>query len=142
MISSIFLLVLEIFTAFNSQIPGHMHGFEYTYVGLHGQGNLVPWTWAFALMAVIATHMMLCPPLRKNETTRAISCLLVFFSLWIEIGITLVITGFIPNHFDTITEYVPSIPELAFTLGVWATGFLILTILYKIAVSVKEEIAS
>jgi molybdopterin-containing oxidoreductase family membrane subunit len=93
-------------------------------------------------MAVIATLMLLCPPLRKNETTLAISCLLVFFSLWIEKGITLVITGFIPNPFDTITEYVPTVPELAITVGVWATGFLILTILYKVAVSVKEEIAS
>jgi molybdopterin-containing oxidoreductase family membrane subunit len=31
---------------------------------------------------------------------------------------------------------------LAITVGVWATGFLILTVLYKVAVSVKEEIAS
>ena len=78
----------------------------------------------------------------RSEKTLAISCVLVFFSLWIEKGITLVITGFIPNPFDTITEYVPTLPEVAITVGIWATGFLILTILYKIAVSVKEEIAS
>jgi molybdopterin-containing oxidoreductase family membrane subunit len=36
---------------------------------------------------------------------------------------------------------VPTLPELAITAGVWATGFLILVILYKIAVSVKEETA-
>ena len=142
LIISIFFVLLEIFTAFYSQIPGHMHGFVYTFVGLNGYGNLVPWTWASAVMAVVATLMLLCPPLRKNEKTLAISCLLVFFSLWIEKGITLVITGFIPNPFDTITEYVPTLPEVAITVGVWATGFLILTILYKIAVSVKEEIAS
>ncbi|MBW2392264.1 MAG: polysulfide reductase NrfD [Deltaproteobacteria bacterium] len=142
LIISIFFVVLEIFTAFYSQIPGHMHGFVYTFVGLNGYGNLVPWTWASAVMAVVATLMLLCPPLRKNEKTLAISCVLVFFSLWIEKGITLVITGFIPNPFDTITEYVPTLPEVAITVGIWATGFLILTILYKIAVSVKEEIAS
>jgi molybdopterin-containing oxidoreductase family membrane subunit len=142
MIISIFFVVLELFTAFYSQIPGHTHAFVYQFVGLHGHGSLVPWTWAFAVMAVVATLMLLCPPLRKNEKTLAISCLLVFFSLWIEKGVTLVITGFIPNPFDTITEYVPTLPELAITVGVWATGFLILTILYKIAVSVKEEIAS
>ena len=142
MIISIFFVLLELFTAFYSQIPGHTHAFVYQFVGLHGYGNLVPWTWAFAILAVIATLMLLVPSIRKNETTLAIACVLVFFSLWIEKGVTLVITGFIPNPLEKITEYVPTIPELAITVGVWATGFLVLTILYKVAVSVKEEIAS
>ncbi len=142
MIISIFFVLLELFTAFYSQIPGHTHAFVYQFVGLHGYGNLVPWTWAFAILAVIATLMLLVPSIRKNETTLAIACVLVFISLWIEKGVTLVITGFIPNPLEKITEYVPTIPELAITVGVWATGFLVLTILYKIAVSVKEEIAS
>ena len=142
MIISIFFVVLELFTAFYSQIPGHMQGFVYDFVGLHGKSNLVPWTWAFAIMAVVATLMLLCPPLRKNEKTLAVACVLVFISLWIEKGVTLVITGFIPNPFESITQYVPTLPEMAITLGVWATGFLVLTILYKVAVSVKEEIAS
>jgi Ni/Fe-hydrogenase subunit HybB-like protein len=53
-----------------------------------------------------------------------------------------VISGFIPDPFEKITQYAPTPPELAITLGVWATGFLILVVLYKIAISVKEEIAS
>jgi Ni/Fe-hydrogenase subunit HybB-like protein len=142
MIISIFFVLLELFTAFYSQIPGHTHAFIYQFVGLHGHGNLVPWTWAFAIMAVIATLMLLVPSIRRNETTLAIACVLVFFSLWIEKGVTLVITGFIPNPLERITEYVPTIPELAITVGVWATGFLVLTILYKVAVSVKEEIGA
>ncbi|HVO84178.1 MAG TPA: menaquinol oxidoreductase, partial [Syntrophobacteria bacterium] len=86
--------------------------------------------------------MLLVPALRHNETTLAIACVMVYFSLWIEKGITLVISGFIPNPFDKITQYVPTPPELGITLGVWATGFLILVVLYKIAISVKEEISS
>jgi Ni/Fe-hydrogenase subunit HybB-like protein len=142
MIISIFFVVLELFTAFYSQIPGHMQGFIYDFVGLHGNSNLVPWTWAFAIMAVIATLMLLVPAIRHNEKTLAVACVLVFISLWIEKGVTLVITGFIPNPFESITQYVPTVPELAITLGVWATGFLVLTILYKVAVSVKEEIGA
>jgi Ni/Fe-hydrogenase subunit HybB-like protein len=142
MIISIFFVVLELFTAFYSQIPGHMQGFVYDFVGLHGKSNLVPWTWAFAIMAVVATLMLLVPAIRHNEKTLAVACVLVFISLWIEKGVTLVITGFIPNPFESITQYVPTLPEMAITLGVWATGFLVLTILYKVAVSVKEEIAS
>jgi len=142
MIISIFFVLLELFTAFYSQIPGHMQGFVYNFVGLHGKGNLVPWTWAFAVMAVIATLMLLVPAIRQNEKTLAVACALVFISLWIEKGITLVITGFIPNPFEGITQYMPTVPELAITIGVWGTGFLILAILYKIAISVKEEVAS
>ena len=44
-----------------------------------------------------------------------------------------------PNAFERVTEYWPTIPELTIGLAVWAIGFLILTGLYKIAVSVKEE---
>jgi molybdopterin-containing oxidoreductase family membrane subunit len=142
MIISIFFVLLELFTAFYSQIPGHTHAFVYQFVGLHGHGNLVPWTWAFAILAVIATLMLLVPSIRENETTLAIACALVFISLWIEKGITLVITGFIPNPLERITEYVPTIPEIAITIGVWGTGFLVLTILYKVAVSVKEELGA
>ena len=142
MIVSIFFVVLELFTAFYSQIPWHTQAFVYQFVGLHGQGNLVPWTWAFAIMAVIATLMLLVPGIRHNEKTLAVACALVFISLWIEKGVTLVITGFIPNPFETITQYVPTAPELAITVGVWATGFLVLTILYKVAISVKEEISA
>jgi Ni/Fe-hydrogenase subunit HybB-like protein len=142
MIISIFFVILELFTAFYSQIPGHTHAFVYQFVGLHGHGALVPWTWAFAILAVIATLMLLCPPIRENEKTLAIACVMVFISLWIEKGVTLVITGFIPNPLEKITEYVPTIPELAITVGVWATGFLVLTILYKVAVSVKEELGA
>jgi len=142
MVISIFFVILEVFTAFYSQIPGHTQTFVYLFTGLEGFGNLVPWSWAFAVMAVISVVMLLVPALRHNETTLAIACVMVYFSLWIEKGITLVISGFIPNPFDKITQYVPTPPELGITLGVWATGFLILAVLYKIAISVKEEISS
>jgi molybdopterin-containing oxidoreductase family membrane subunit len=61
--------------------------------------------------------------------------------MWLEKGLGLVVAGFIPNPFDQVREYTPSILELMIALGVWATGFFVLTILYKIAASVKEEVA-
>jgi molybdopterin-containing oxidoreductase family membrane subunit len=47
----------------------------------------------------------------------------------------------VPNPLHHVVEYTPTIPEIIITLGVWATGFFILTILFKIAVSVKEEVS-
>jgi len=141
MIVSIFFVLMELFTAFYSQIPEHMHHFQYLFVGLHGHTNLVPWMWAFVILAVIALILLINPGTRKNEKTLGIACVAAFFSLWIEKGLGLVITGFIPSPLETITEYTPTLPEVGITLGIWGMGFLILTVLYKIAVSVKEEIS-
>lgn len=49
------------------------------------------------------------------------------------------VTGFIPSPLEKITEYTPTGPEVAITLGVWAMGLMILTVLYKVAIDVKEE---
>ena len=138
---SIFFVVMEIFTAFYSQIPEHMHHFQYLFVGLHGHAKLVPWMWTSVTLAVIAVALLINPGTRKNETTLGIACVATFFSLWIEKGLGLVVTGFIPSPLETVTEYTPTVPEIFITLGVWALGFSILTVLYKIAISVKEEVA-
>lgn len=140
MIINVFFLGLEFFTAFYSQIPGHMHSFVYLYAGLHGYSQLVPIMWLSSILAVVALVMLVFPQIRKNESLLAIACMATFFSLWIDKGFGLVVGGFVPNPFERITEYWPTLPETLITLAVWAIGFLVLTILYKIAVSVKEEV--
>jgi Ni/Fe-hydrogenase subunit HybB-like protein len=64
----------------------------------------------------------------------------VFIAMLLEKGLGLVVTGFIPNPLHTVVEYAPTAPELAITVGIWAIGFLIITVLYKMAIGVKEEI--
>jgi molybdopterin-containing oxidoreductase family membrane subunit len=49
------------------------------------------------------------------------------------------VTGFIPSPLEKITDYSPTGPEILITVGVWAMGLLVLTILYKVALSVKVE---
>ncbi|MDY6855283.1 MAG: NrfD/PsrC family molybdoenzyme membrane anchor subunit [Thermodesulfobacteriota bacterium] len=137
---SVFFVLLEIFTVFYSQIPEHMHHFEYLFIGLEGHGKLVPWMWSSAIMAIISLILLINPLTRKKEGILAFACVLVFLSLWIEKGLCLVITGFIPSPLDRIYEYSPTLPEISITLAVWAMGFLVLTILYKVGITVKEEI--
>lgn len=139
MIASVFFLGLEFFTAFYSQIPGHMHSFEYLYVGLEGHTRLVPLMWTSNILAVLALILLINPNTRKRESTLVLACLAVFISLWIDKGFGLIVGGFIPNPFGKIMEYWPTVPEVLISLGVWAMGFLILSILYKITVIVKEE---
>ena len=136
---NVFFVLLEFFTAYYSNIPGHMHTLDYLFFGLHGQGQLVPWMRVSTIFGIIAIVMFLVPATRKREDTLAIACVLLFISLWIDKGIGLVIGGFVPSPLEEITAYHPSFQEIMITLGVWATGFFILTVLYKIALSVKEE---
>lgn len=140
MITSVFFLLLEIFTAFYSKIPGHMHGFIYQFAGYEGHAELVPFMWLSVILSVTALILLVPPQFRSNEKLLKIACLAVFFGLYLEKGVGLVVTGFIPNVFDKVTPYVPTAPELAITVGVWATGFLIMAVLYKVAIGVKEEI--
>ncbi|MBM4135495.1 MAG: menaquinol oxidoreductase [Nitrospira sp.] len=140
MILNVLFLGFEFFTAFYSQIPGHMHSFVYLYTGLHGYSQLVPIMWLSSILAVVALFLLIFPQFRKNESLLAIACMATFFSLWIDKGFGLVVGGFVPSPLEKITEYWPTLPETLITLAVWAIGFLVLTILYKIAVSVKEEV--
>jgi molybdopterin-containing oxidoreductase family membrane subunit len=142
MIINVFFYLLEIFTAFYSQIPGHMVHFEFLFVGVDGYGKLAPWMWTATGFAVLSLVLLIIPSTRRNEETLAVACASVIVATWIDKGLGLVIGGFTPNPFERVTPYWPTTPEILITVGVWATGFFILTILYKIAVSVKEEVAA
>ena len=138
-IINLFFVCMEFFTAYYSQIPGHMETLNYLFFSLQGQGQLVPWMRLSFVMGIVAIIMLLIPAIKQNEGWLALTCMMLFFSLWIDKGIGLVIGGFVPNPLDEVTAYHPSIQEIMITLSVWATGFLILTVLYKIAIAVKEE---
>ncbi len=142
MITNVFFLLLEFFTAFYSGIPGHMHSLQYLFFGLDGHGKLVPFMWTFVVLAAVGIALLLVPKWRRQENLLAAAAAAVVVSTWIDKGMGLVVGGFIPNPFERVVEYAPTGAELLITLGVWAIGFLILTILYKVAVGVKEETAA
>ena len=65
---------------------------------------------------------------------------MVFIGTWIDKGLGMISGGFVPNPLHHVNEYIPTGPEIAITIGVYATGFLVLTVLFKMAVSIKEEL--
>jgi len=138
--ANVFFLLCEVFVAFYSNIPEHLDHFKYLYSGLHGHGVLVPWMWMSLVLMGTAMLLLVVPLTRKNEKILAIACVLVFAGTWIDKGLGLISGGFIPSPLHKVTEYVPTIPELVISLGVYGIGFFILTILMKVAVSVKEEV--
>jgi len=138
-IINVFFLLVEFFTTFYSNIPEHMNHFLYLLFGLDGKATLVPWMWASIILAVAAIVLLVNPRTRKRESILAISCAMIFVSVWIDKGLGLVVPGFIPSQVGEVVEYFPSLPEALITVGTWAFGMLVLTVLYKIVISVREE---
>ncbi len=139
-ILNVFFFLCEVFVVFYSQIPEHMDHFKYLFTGLHGHGVLVPWMWSSLFLMVTAIILLVPPMFRNNTTVLAIACVCVFIGTWIDKGLGMISGGFVPNPLHHVDEYVPTGPELMITLGVYASGIFILSALFKIAVSIKEEL--
>ena len=137
---NVFFFLCEVFVAFYSNIPEHMDHIKYLFVGLHGHGAYVPWMWASMILMLLGIILTVNPITRKNEGVLAVACVVIFLGTWIDKGLGMIAGGFTPSPLHEINEYIPSLPEIGIALGVWAMGFLVMTALFKIAVSVKEEI--
>ena len=64
----------------------------------------------------------------------------MFFSLWLDKGLGLIVGGFTPSPLETITTYTPTLPEWSIVVGIWAIGALLITVFYKITLSVRDEV--
>jgi len=137
---NVFFLLCEVFVVFYSQIPEHMDHLIYLFAGLHGHGTYVPWMWASMALMLIGIVLLVNPVTRKNELTLIAACICVFAGCYIDKGLGMISGGFVPNPLHEVNEYVPTVLEGVITIGVWALGFFVLSVLYKIAVSVKEEV--
>jgi len=140
MTANVFFVGLELFTVFYSDIPEHVEHFTYLYAGLHGHAVLAPWMWASLGLAGLSLVLLLVPRFRRREGLLVPASVAVVGSLWIDKGLGMVVTGFVPSPLGHVTEYWPSGREALIALGVYALGGLVLTVLYKIAVETREEL--
>ncbi len=139
MILNVFFVAMELFTALYSDIPEHVHHFQFLFVGLEGNNFLAPWMWLSVVLAVVALVILVNPATRRTETTLVVGCMAVFGSLWIDKGLGMVIAGFIPSPLGKVTHYSPTVPELTISLAIYAIGILIVTGLFKIALEVRGQ---
>ncbi len=137
---NVFFYLLEVFTAFYSGIPGHQHPMVYLFVGDHGHPAWVnAWMWAAVLMAFASLAILIPPSLRENTSLLPIALIMLVLASWIDKGLGLLIGGFTPNQFDTVTNYLPTGPEIMIALAIYAIGILVVSLLWKIAIDVKRE---
>jgi len=137
MFLNLFLLTAEIYKEYYSDTV-HIASFKYLFEGLHGHKQLVPWIWAAMAMNVTAFFLFLIPSTRKRLTTLNLGCLLIIAGVWIEKGPGFVIPGFVPDPLGEIYVYVPNLLELMVSFGIWAVGFLIFTLLMKVAIPIAS----
>jgi molybdopterin-containing oxidoreductase family membrane subunit len=136
MIINTFFILMEFFTAMYSDVPDLTSDFNDLYLGA-AHTSLLPWGRTSLILMAAALVFLLIPRLRHNEKGLVAACILVFSSLWVDKGVCMVVGGFIPSPLGTITRYVPTLPEIIITVGVWAVGALMVTVFYKIALSVR-----
>ena len=136
---NIFFILAEVFTAFYSEIPAHEEHFEYLFIGLSGDRHLVPWMWLSVLLSWLALALLLVPKWRTNIRLLAVACVCIFVSIWLDKGLGLMVGGMVPSPLGAVTRYVPTLPESTIVLGIWAIGALMITVFYKIALSVWKE---
>jgi Ni/Fe-hydrogenase subunit HybB-like protein len=142
MCANVFFILMEFFTAFYSSIPEHIRHFQYLYFGLDGHNTLVPWMWSSAILAIVSLVLLLIPKYRKNEKILVWICAAIFISIWIDKGLGMVVTGFIPTPIGKVVDYSPTAPELFISLAIWAIGFFIITVFYKITLSLRKELVT
>ncbi len=137
---NVFFFLCEIFVSFYSNIPGHTHAIKYLFIGIDGHTLYVPWMWSSMALMVLGIILTVNPVTRKNEATLAVGCAVVVIGTWIDKGLGMISGGFVPNPLHEVNEYAPSIPEIGITIGVYAMGALVLTVLYKLVIGVKVEV--
>ncbi|MCB0737255.1 MAG: polysulfide reductase NrfD [Bacteroidetes bacterium] len=133
---NLIMLGSELFKEFY-RTTHHSLSAQYLFFGLEGKDSLVPWIRTAISMNVVATLILTVNRFRNNMKWIGLSCLLLFVAVWIEKGMGLIVPGFLPGPWGEVVEYAPTWIEIAVTLGIWAMGCFIFTVLAKTAIRIE-----
>jgi Ni/Fe-hydrogenase subunit HybB-like protein len=136
MFLNLFLHGAEAFKEYYSGTQ-HLLYTRYWYQGLGTHRTLVPYAWSAVALNVVAFGLFIVPAARKNWITLNIGCLATYAGVYIEKGMGLIIPGLTPDTLGEIYEYYPTLTELRVAAGIFALGFLIFTVMLKVAVPIS-----
>lgn len=133
---NLIMLISELFKEFYAPTH-HSISAVYLFFGLGDKTALLPWIWTSISMNVIATIILTFHKLRSNLIILYIVCGMLFVAIWIEKGFGLIVPGFIPGPWGKIAEYTPTFTEISVTIGIWAMGAFVFTILAKTGIAIE-----
>ena len=134
---NLIMLFSELFKEFYAPTH-HSESAYYLFFGLNGKDALLPWIWTAIPMNILATVLLTFHKLRNNFNILYFSCTLLFVAIWIEKGFGLIVPGFIPGPYGKIVEYTPTGVEIGVTIGIWAMGAFVFTILARTAIGIEN----
>jgi len=133
---NLIMLISELFKEFYAPTH-HSESAYYLFFGLDGKTALLPWIWTAIAMNVVATVILTFHKLRNNFKILFFACGLLFVGIWVEKGFGLIVPGFIPGPYGKIAEYTPTAIEIGVTLGIWAMGAFLFTLLTRVAIGIE-----
>jgi Ni/Fe-hydrogenase subunit HybB-like protein len=133
---SLFFVGAELFTDFYNE-TSHAGSMRYLFFGLQGLHGLQAWIWTALALNLVAVVLLSVHRTRRAPVTLNLACGLAFVGIWIEKGMGLVVPGFIPTPLGEVFEYTPTLRELAVTLGIWAFGAMVFTLLAKASIAIE-----
>ena len=125
----------EVFKEYYSNTEHSLYT-RYWFEGIGDHRTLVPYAWSAVALQLLALGLFLVPATRRNLVTLNIGALATYAGGYIEKGMGLIIPGFTPDTLGEIYEYSPTITELRVAAGVFAVGFLVFTLLLRVAVPI------
>ena len=93
-------------------------------------------------MNLLGTLTLAFNPGRNNPKVLFPACILLFFGIWIEKGIGLIVPGLVPSPLGEVVDYAPSLVEIGVTLGILALGIFVVTVLIKPALIIEQRFES
>src|SRR5690349_1505203 len=129
---NLILLGAEVFKEYYSNTE-HLIHMRYMFSGVDGHTAIVPWMWLSVVASVAAFLLFLVPRTRRNPVTLNLGCALIWTGVYLEKGMGLVIPGMTPDTLGEIYEYFPSNNELMIAAGSFSVGFLLFTLMVKVA---------
>lgn len=137
MFFNLFLLGAELFKEFYSGTEHLLHT-RYYWFGIGEHRALVPYAWASFGASLVAFLLFLIPRTRENWVALNTGCVLIWAGVYIEKGIGLVLPGMTPDTLGEIYDYTPTINEWMVATGVFCIGFLVFTLLVKVAAPIMS----
>jgi len=135
MFVNLFLHGAEAFKEYYSGTE-HLLYTRYWFQGIDGHHTLVPYAWTAVSLNVLALVLFINPRTRMNWVTLNLGCFATYAGCYIEKGMGLIIPGLTPDTLGEIYEYYPSLTEVRVAAGVFAIGFLVFTLMLKVAVPI------
>lgn len=133
MFVNLFLFGAEVFRDYYSSTREVIH-YEYLFGGgEYHDSPIAAYGWAALLCSASAFLLFLIPKTRKNLVTLNVGAVLIYAGVYIEKGVGLVIPGFTPSTLGEIYSYAPSSTELRVSMGIFAFGAILFTLMVNVA---------